>query len=69
VLLSHLQNSLRNPISADEGEKCLEIMAKEVTTGFVKIVRAGSVDAVVVTRGGKPRPEELRRALDDARAV
>lgn len=69
VLLSHLQNSLRNPISADEGEKCLEIMAKEVTPMFVKIIRAGSVDAVVITRGGKPRPEELRRALDDAKAA
>ncbi|KAI4746234.1 hypothetical protein E4T50_03429 [Aureobasidium sp. EXF-12298] len=69
VLLSHLQNSLRNPISADEGEKCLEIMAREVTPGFVNIVRAGSVDAVVVTRGGKPRPEELRRALEDARVA
>ena len=69
VLLSHLQNSLRNPISAEEGEKCLEIMAKEVATSFVKIVRAGSVDAVVITRGGKPRPDELRRALDDARTA
>ncbi|KEQ62166.1 uncharacterized protein M437DRAFT_15229, partial [Aureobasidium melanogenum CBS 110374] len=54
ILISHLQNSLRNPISDDEGAKCLEIMAKEVTPLFVKIVRAGSVDAVVITRGGKP---------------
>ena len=69
VLLSHLQNSLRNPISADEGEKCLEIMAKEVSPMFVKIIRAGSVDAVVITRGGKPRPDELRRALEDARVA
>ncbi|KAK6001297.1 hypothetical protein QM012_002628 [Aureobasidium pullulans] len=69
VLLSHLQNSLRNPISDDEGVKCLEIMAKEVTPLFIKNVRAGSVDAVVIIRGGKPRPEELRRALEAARNV
>lgn len=69
ILLSHLQNSLRNPISAEEADKCLEIMAKEVTPLFVKIVRAGSVDAVVVTRGGKPRPEELRKAVEVARNV
>jgi hypothetical protein len=69
VLLSHLQNSLRSPISADEGQKCLEVMAQEVTPGFVKIIRAGSVDAVVITRGGKPRPEELRRALEVARVA
>ncbi|KAG9753121.1 hypothetical protein KCU73_g5950, partial [Aureobasidium melanogenum] len=69
ILLSHLQNSLRSPISDEEGIKCLEIMAKEATPLFFKIVRAGSVDAVVVTRGGKPRPEELRRALEVARNV
>lgn len=69
VLLGHLQNSLRNPISADEGEKCLEIMANEIAPMFVKIIKAGSVDAVVVTRGGKPRPDELRKALEDARAA
>ncbi|KAG9698199.1 hypothetical protein KCU95_g2824, partial [Aureobasidium melanogenum] len=67
ILISHLQNSLRNPISDEEGAKCLEIMAKEVTPLFVKIVRAGSVDAVVITRGGKPRPDDLRRALEGAR--
>ncbi|CAD0112289.1 unnamed protein product [Aureobasidium uvarum] len=67
VLLSHLQNSLRNPISAEEGEKCLSIMAREVARNFVKIIRAGSVDAVVITRGGKPRPDELRAALEVAR--
>ncbi|KAI4727884.1 hypothetical protein E4T49_04251 [Aureobasidium sp. EXF-10728] len=67
VLLSHLQNSLRNPISAEEGEKCLSIMAAEVARGFVKIIKAGSVDAVVITRGGKPRPDELRAALEVAR--
>jgi hypothetical protein len=69
VMLSHLQNSLRSPISAEEGQKCLEVMAQEVTPNFVKIIRAGSVDAVVITRGGKPRPEELRRALETARVA
>jgi hypothetical protein len=69
VLLSHLQNSLRSPISAEDGQKCLEVMAQEVTPNFVKIVRAGSVDAIVITRGGKPRPEELRTALETARVA
>jgi hypothetical protein len=59
----------RSPISAEDGQKCLEVMAQEVTPNFVKIVRAGSVDAIVITRGGKPRPEELRTALETARVA
>ncbi|KAI5208117.1 hypothetical protein E4T39_01508 [Aureobasidium subglaciale] len=69
VLLSNLQNSLRNPLSAEEGEKCLEIMAAQVTPHFVKIIRAGSVNAVVITRVGKPSPEQLKANLESARAT
>ncbi|KAI5210777.1 hypothetical protein AUEXF2481DRAFT_42875 [Aureobasidium subglaciale EXF-2481] len=69
VLLSNLQNSLRNPLSAEEAEKCLEIMAAEVTPHFVKIIRAGSVNAVVITRAGKPTPEQLRARIESARAA
>ncbi|KAG2170457.1 hypothetical protein VTO58DRAFT_107422 [Aureobasidium pullulans] len=69
TLVSNLQNSLRSPLSAEEGLKCLELMAAEVSPTFVKIIRAGSVDAVVVTRAGKPSSEQLSTRLDSARAA
>jgi hypothetical protein len=67
TLISHLQNSLRNPLSAEEGERCLHLMADEVARGFVGIVQVGSVKGIVVTKAGKPRPDELRQRLEAAR--
>lgn len=68
VMVQRLQQSLRNPISKDEVERCLELMAKEVTPGYVAVVQAGAVKGVVVSRIGMIGSEELQKRLANAGA-
>lgn len=66
AMVQQLQQSLRNPISKDEVVRCLDLMAKEITPGFVNLVKSGSVTGVVVTKGGRVGLEELRRRIEAA---
>lgn len=63
AIVQHLQQSLRSPISREEAEKCLDVMATEVCPGFVRVVKGGSVSGVVVTRGGRVGAGELTERL------
>ncbi|KAI9858427.1 MAG: hypothetical protein M1824_004294, partial [Vezdaea acicularis] len=40
-ILQHLQNSLRNPISEEEGTECMRILANEIAPEWVTIVTMG----------------------------
>ena len=66
VMVQKLQQSLRNPISREEVERCLGLMANEITPGFVKLLRTGSVAAVVLTKGEKIGLEQLRERVQKA---
>lgn len=68
TLVLNLQNSLRNPISKEESERCLELMASEITPTFVSMIHSGQVKGVVITRGGRPANAELRLRLERAGA-
>lgn len=66
TMVSNLQNSLRNPISREEAERCLKLMASEVTPSFVSMISSGQVKGIVITRGGRPSNAELRQRLERA---
>ena len=68
MMIQHLQSSLRNPISKEEAERCIEIMAAEVMPSFVSLIKSGSVSGVVVTSRGKLNSVELRKRLQAAGA-
>ena len=68
TMVQHLQQSLRNPISKEEVERCLGLMAKEITPGFVSLVQSGAVTGVVITKSGKIGLEELRQRVQGAGA-
>lgn len=68
AVVQQLQQSLRNPISREEVEKCLGLMSKEITPALVSLVQSGFVTGVVVTKGGKLGLEDLRRRLQEAGA-
>lgn len=68
VMAQQIQQSLRNPISKDEIERCLELMAAEITPGFVRLVRSGAVTGVVVTKAGKVGLQQLRQRVQSADA-
>lgn len=54
ALLQSLQNSIRIPISKEEALKCIEVLANEVTPGYVSVVRMGALSSVVVNQGMRP---------------
>ncbi|KAK3679061.1 hypothetical protein LTR78_001514 [Recurvomyces mirabilis] len=58
--VQQLQQSLRNPISREEVERCLELMTKEITPGFVNVITTGSVKGVVVIRAARLDVAEIR---------
>jgi len=66
AMVQQLQQSLRNPISREEIERCLDLMAREITPGFVKVVVSGTVKGVVVSSAQKLGLEELRERVERA---
>jgi hypothetical protein len=68
ALLQHLQQSLRTPITREEVERCLGIMAGEIMPSFVRVIASGGMSGVVVTRGGKIGFADLKERLANAGA-
>lgn len=68
TVTQQLQQSLRNPISREEVERCLDIMAAEIMPTFVQMIASGSVKGVVVTKAGKIGFADLKERLANAGA-
>ncbi|KAK3054559.1 hypothetical protein LTR09_004288 [Extremus antarcticus] len=66
ALSQQVRQSLRNPISKEEIERCLGLMANEVTPGFVSLVCNGAVTGVVITKSGRVASDELKRRVQVA---
>lgn len=62
ALLQSLRSSVRSPISQEEAMKCVEVLANEVTPGYVSIVNMGSFSSVVVNRAYRPTDVQGRLA-------
>ncbi|KAF2201820.1 hypothetical protein GQ43DRAFT_440243 [Delitschia confertaspora ATCC 74209] len=54
ALCQALRTSVRSPISREEAEKCVEVLAQEVCPGYVSLVRMGSMVSVVVNQAARP---------------
>ncbi|KAI7083024.1 hypothetical protein KC356_g7893 [Hortaea werneckii] len=63
ALIQQLQQSLRTPVGKEEAERVLEVMAREVTPGFVKVLNSGSVKSVVVSKAGIVGGDALRERV------
>ncbi|KAI5462574.1 hypothetical protein BGZ63DRAFT_384225 [Mariannaea sp. PMI_226] len=54
TLLEKIKDSLRTPISKEEGAACIRLMANEVTPEWLRIVTIGGRENVVVQRHSQP---------------
>ncbi|KAI7317301.1 hypothetical protein KC315_g10447 [Hortaea werneckii] len=63
ALIQQLQQSLRTPVGKEEAERVLEVMAREVTPGFVKVLNSGAVKSVVISRAGIVAGHDLRERV------
>jgi hypothetical protein len=54
AILEKLKDSLRMPISKEEGANCVRLLAREVAPEWIKVVTIGGKETVVVQRSNEP---------------
>ncbi|KAF2009150.1 hypothetical protein BU24DRAFT_428672 [Aaosphaeria arxii CBS 175.79] len=54
ALLQSIQSSIRTPLSKDEVLKCVEVLANEVTPGYVSVLRMGAISSVIINSSLRP---------------
>jgi hypothetical protein len=60
TVLGKLRDSFKTPMSKEEGATCVRLLASEIAPDWVKIVKMGKVEALVVNRDEKPGEEDIR---------
>ena len=63
TVLGKLRDSFKTPMSKEEGATCVRLLASEIAPGWVKIVKMGKVEALVVNRDEKPGEEDIRERV------
>ena len=66
TLLGKLRDSCKNPISKEEGTACVRLLASELTPDWVRLVRMGSVDALVVNPDCRPTELDIKERVKRA---
>jgi hypothetical protein len=59
TVLSKLRDSFKTPMSKEEGDACVRLLASEIAPEWVKVVRMGKVEALAVNREGRPTDLEI----------
>ncbi|PMD12433.1 hypothetical protein NA56DRAFT_484952 [Hyaloscypha hepaticicola] len=63
TVLGKLRDSFKTPMSKEEGATCVRLLASEIAPDWVKIVKMGKVEALVVNRDEKPGEEDIRERV------
>ncbi|KAH0565195.1 hypothetical protein GP486_001411 [Trichoglossum hirsutum] len=53
TLVVHLKDSLTNPISREEAERCIQLLADEVAPDWISTVTLGKVSAVIINKDAR----------------
>lgn len=69
TVLGKLMDSTRMPMSKEEGEACVRLLAGEIAPGWVKLVKMGKVEALVVNRDGRPTELALKESVKRASSM
>jgi hypothetical protein len=63
TVLGKLRDSFKTPMSKEEGDTCVRLLAAEIAPDWVKMVKIGKVEALVVNRDGRPTELEIRESV------
>jgi hypothetical protein len=63
TVLGKLRDSFKTPMSKEEGAACIRLLASEIAPEWVKIVRMGKVEALLVNRDERPGEEDIRERV------
>ena len=62
-LVTKLRDSLAMPVSSEEGAACVRLIADEVAPSWIRIVKIGGRENVVVQRAGQPVDRVIRERV------
>jgi hypothetical protein len=65
-VLGKLRDSLRTPMSKEEGTTCVRLLASEVAPEWVQIVKMGKVEALVVNLDARPTELDIKERVKRA---
>lgn len=63
TVLGKLRDSFKTPISREEGATCVRLLVSEIAPEWVRIVKMGKVEALVVNRDEKPGEDDIRERV------
>jgi hypothetical protein len=66
TVLGKLRDSFKTPMSKEEGNACVRLLASEIAPEWVKIVKMGKVEALAVNRGERPTDLEIEERVNRA---
>jgi len=53
ALAARLRDSVRTPVSLEDGAACVRVLAAEVVPGWLRVVKVGGRESVVVVMAGE----------------
>lgn len=63
TVLGKLKDSFKNPMSKEEGDCCVRLLASEIAPEWVRIVKMGKVEALAVNREERPTDLEIEERV------
>jgi hypothetical protein len=66
TVLGKLRDSFKTPMSKEEGETCVRLLASDIAPEWLRVVRMGKVDAIVVNRDNRPSDLDIKERVQRA---
>jgi len=63
TVLGKLRDSFKTPMSKEEGDTCVRLLASEIAPEWLKIVKMGKLDALVVNRDARPLEQNIKERV------
>ncbi|TAQ90949.1 hypothetical protein B7494_g681 [Chlorociboria aeruginascens] len=63
TVLGKLRDSFKTPMSKEEGDTCVRLLASEIAPEWVKMVKMGKVEAIVFNRDERPGEKDIKERV------
>jgi hypothetical protein len=63
TVLGKLRDSFKTPMSKEEGDSCVRLLASEIAPEWVRVVKMGKVEALAVNREERPTDLEIQERV------
>jgi len=66
TIIGKLRDSFKTPMSKEEADTCIRLLASEIAPEWVKLVKMGKVEALVVNRDERPSELDIKERVGRA---